>query len=235
MKIGTPNFVVMLFLLIALSSLGATVASAQSSTTQKLTNDDVVRMVKAKFAENVIIGAIETNESDFDLSVNGLFGLRSAGVSDSVISAMQRRSTGRSNSDRTKFDTSKPSYGNVKDLANAKNVYVVCDNPDSRDRIVRTLDKKGPFKVVNDPASADFFLEYKLVSRDSVSERGNRDTETRSQLTAYKESEKGRIVVWSDTAREIKFMSGGIGFQTKRVEIKLVDKFLDEIKNLENK
>ena len=60
-----------------------------------LTNADVIRMVKAGFGEGVIINAVQTNETLFDLSLDGLFELKNAGVSQKVIEAMQNLSTGK--------------------------------------------------------------------------------------------------------------------------------------------
>jgi hypothetical protein len=53
-----------------------------------LTNQDIVRMVKAKFDDATILKAIETRRSFFDLSVDGMLRLKDAGVSQAVIQAM---------------------------------------------------------------------------------------------------------------------------------------------------
>jgi hypothetical protein len=53
-----------------------------------LSNQDIVRMVKAKFDDATIVKAIETRRSSFDLSVDGLLRLKDAGVSQPVIQAM---------------------------------------------------------------------------------------------------------------------------------------------------
>jgi hypothetical protein len=53
-----------------------------------LSNQDIVRMVKAKFDDATIVKAIETRRSSFDLSVDGMLRLKDAGVSQAVIQAM---------------------------------------------------------------------------------------------------------------------------------------------------
>jgi hypothetical protein len=54
-----------------------------------LTNADVTRMVKGGFAESVIINAIASSDTQFDVSLDALFKLKEAGVSQRVIEAMQ--------------------------------------------------------------------------------------------------------------------------------------------------
>jgi len=53
-----------------------------------LTNSDVVKMVKVKLADGIIISKIKTSACNFDTSVNALVKLKEAGVSDPVIQAM---------------------------------------------------------------------------------------------------------------------------------------------------
>jgi len=65
--------------------------SAQSSV---LTNDGVVRMVKARVPESGIIAFIRANPAKFDLSPNALIALRQAGVSPTVQQEMIRHGSG---------------------------------------------------------------------------------------------------------------------------------------------
>ncbi len=53
-----------------------------------LTNSDVVKMARVKLADGIIISKIKTSACDFDTSVDALVRLKEAGVSDSVIQAM---------------------------------------------------------------------------------------------------------------------------------------------------
>ena len=56
--------------------------------TGQLTNNDVVRMVKAGLGDGIILSKIKTSPSSFDTSVDALVKLKEAGVSDPVIQAM---------------------------------------------------------------------------------------------------------------------------------------------------
>lgn len=51
-------------------------------------NQDVVQMVKSRFADSTIIKLIRVNETNFDLSVPAVIKLKNAGVSQAVIEAM---------------------------------------------------------------------------------------------------------------------------------------------------
>ena len=53
-----------------------------------LSNDDVVAMVKGGLGENTIIGAIESQQSSFDISAMGLLHLKSSGVNPKIMDAM---------------------------------------------------------------------------------------------------------------------------------------------------
>src|SRR5215475_3055643 len=68
----------------------------QPSKEKALTNADVVRMAKNAFSEDSIINTIQSNKTQFDLSVDALIALKSAGVSERIISVMQSaQGTGR--------------------------------------------------------------------------------------------------------------------------------------------
>jgi len=67
--------------------LACTTASAQQNG-KALTNQDVVSMVKSMLPESVILSAIKANDTDFDVSANGLIALKKAGVTGKVMEAM---------------------------------------------------------------------------------------------------------------------------------------------------
>ena len=63
---------------------------------EPLTNDDVVRMVRATLSSRVIVATIESATSvTFDLSPTGLITLKSAGADDRVIESMLARAPAR--------------------------------------------------------------------------------------------------------------------------------------------
>lgn len=72
----------------------ATLARAQESA-HPLTNADVKSMVAKSFSDDLVVGAIEANETQFDVSVGGLTSLKEAHVSDRVINAMLKAESKR--------------------------------------------------------------------------------------------------------------------------------------------
>jgi len=75
-------------LLLVLCLLGATTAVSAQQGQQPLTNADVVKMVKSGLPASVISNAIQANDTDFDVSANGLIALQKAGVPQAVMDAM---------------------------------------------------------------------------------------------------------------------------------------------------
>ena len=69
-------------------ALGAR-SSAQSATT--LTNDDVVKMVRAQLGTSIVLTTINASNATFDVSPSALIALKEAGVADDIIQAMQTR------------------------------------------------------------------------------------------------------------------------------------------------
>jgi hypothetical protein len=53
-----------------------------------MTNQDVIKLVKAKISEDLIIAKIKQSKTKFDVSVDGLVALKEGGVSDNVIAVM---------------------------------------------------------------------------------------------------------------------------------------------------
>jgi hypothetical protein len=75
-------------LLLVLCLLGATNPVSAQQGQQPLTNADVVKMVKSGLPASVISNAIQANDTDFDVSANGLIALQKAGVPQTVMDAM---------------------------------------------------------------------------------------------------------------------------------------------------
>jgi hypothetical protein len=59
------------------------------SVSDVLMNSDVVKMVKAKLGDEIVISTIKSSACNFDTSVDGMVKLKQAGVSDPVIQAMR--------------------------------------------------------------------------------------------------------------------------------------------------
>ena len=78
------------------AGLFAGLALAQSG----LTNDAIVKMVKAGLGEDIIIGSIKSQPGNYKTGADDLIALKSGGVSDKVIAAMMERSAGAPAADR---------------------------------------------------------------------------------------------------------------------------------------
>ncbi len=62
-----------------------------------LTNQDVVSMVRSRLPESVILSAIQTNDTDFDVSAQGLIALQKAGVNQKVMETMLAAANNKKN------------------------------------------------------------------------------------------------------------------------------------------
>jgi hypothetical protein len=66
-----------------------------AQTQKALTNDDIVNMTKQGFDASLIIKAIQTNDTNFDVSPQALIDLKNAGVSQPVMEAMMSAHAGQ--------------------------------------------------------------------------------------------------------------------------------------------
>ena len=243
----------------------STVQSQRSSSVQtdslphqeqkkSLTNANIIQMVKGGFGENVILNAIQTNETQFDVSINALFELKNAGVSQKIIEAMQFTAGGKrqvqvpketeskpqQNSQSSRSNTTNsnsisdaqglPVYGTIKDIKDFNRIYINVENAQSRERIVKALDKAPQFQIVSDPNDAQIFLEYKVLSRDNNSDTNDTDLRIKSQMNAVYVRGNRRVIAWSDTVDHVRKTLGGIGWRSAHNEIKLTERFLKALK-----
>ena len=63
-------------------------SKARAAANSAMTNRDVIRLVKAKIADDIIEAKIKRSKTKFDTSVEGLVALKQAGVSDGLISVI---------------------------------------------------------------------------------------------------------------------------------------------------
>src|SRR5216683_6206718 len=75
-------------LVVAFLSYAQQPASASLAKPEALTNSDVLKMVEAKLADDLIVSKIKSSPGDFDTSIDAILKLKAAGVSDAVIHAM---------------------------------------------------------------------------------------------------------------------------------------------------
>jgi hypothetical protein len=77
----------LIVMMLVLAMIAGTTLGAQQNS-KPLTNQDVISMVKNLLPESVILAAIKTNDTDFDVSATGLIALKKAAVSSKVMEAM---------------------------------------------------------------------------------------------------------------------------------------------------
>src|SRR5262245_108533 len=124
----SPRVVLLSTLLVLLP--WSSVAFAQAPA-QALTNEDIVRMVRAQLSPNVIIATIDAAAPRFDLSPPGLIALKQAGVDDRVVEAMQARA-------RTS-DTGTTTDGSTRAAPEKSERLAASRDPDSILRSFKTM------------------------------------------------------------------------------------------------
>jgi hypothetical protein len=71
----------------------ASAPPAQQPGQQVLNNDAIIKLVKAGLSDDLIVNTIGTSTGTYDVSPDGMIALKSAGVSDRVVSAMVAKSS----------------------------------------------------------------------------------------------------------------------------------------------
>lgn len=115
--------------------------------------------------------------------------------------------------------TDLPITGSIDDIKNRSKVYLIADN-ESRKAILKQLEKQKVFAIVNKPDDAEFFIEYKTISRQQLSMFGG-TTET-GQMDVYIFRDNKKVIAWSEST------TGG-GFKGDTAN-RLIKKFLNATK-----
>ena len=102
---------------VALVLMAANSVMAQNS--KPLTNEDVVSMVKNLLPESIVLGAIKSNDTNFDVSPTGLIALKKGGVSAKVMEAMMTAANNKKASGGAALATSAPGVVGVAPAAAA--------------------------------------------------------------------------------------------------------------------
>jgi hypothetical protein len=79
------------------SVLLLTSLSLAQQANKPLSNDDIASMVKSSLPEDVILNAIQANETNFDTSANALIALQKSGVDSKVMNAMLAAAASKKN------------------------------------------------------------------------------------------------------------------------------------------
>lgn len=74
----------------------ATALTVRAQTAEKppLTNQDVIKMVRAGLSESIVVATIQENRCNYDTSPDGLIALQKAGVTQKEMNAMMSRQQG---------------------------------------------------------------------------------------------------------------------------------------------
>ncbi|MDO8445545.1 MAG: hypothetical protein Q7T53_05490 [Deltaproteobacteria bacterium] len=77
------------YLVLSILSIILLIGKVSAQDKEVITNNTIIKMVKVKLGEDIIISKIRDSKATFDLSTDGLIKLKTAGVSDNIINAMQ--------------------------------------------------------------------------------------------------------------------------------------------------
>lgn len=109
------------YLVLSVISIILLVGTVSAQDKEVITNNTIVKMVKAKLGEDIIISKIRDSKTNFDLSTDILIKLKEDGVSDNVINAMQNPQTQPSAAPQSQ-NSSVSSAGDIFIVQGEKNV-----------------------------------------------------------------------------------------------------------------
>lgn len=110
--------------------------------------------------------------------------------------------------------TDLPIIGSISDIKGLSKVYIVADN-ESRKAILKQFEKQKVLSIVEKPDDAEFFIEYKTLSRQPFTTGGTTET---GQVDVFIYREKKKVIAWSEST------TGG-GFKGDTAN-RLIKKFL---------
>ena len=83
---------------------------------ETLTNDSVIKLLKAGLSEELVLTTINSSPGNFDTSVNALIALKKAGAGDKVVSAMILKNSGATPSSATTTSSTAPMAAGTADV-----------------------------------------------------------------------------------------------------------------------
>jgi len=121
-----------------------------------------------------------------------------------------------------------PIISTISDLKNLKKVYIVTESTQDRKFILLALKKKkSSLEIVNDPKDAEFFLEFKQLSRqDKKVLIGSQYTETGEMTAYFYNSDKKKVIAWSES--KLYYESSGISVESPNSYV-LTRKFINAL------
>lgn len=91
--------------------------------------------------------------------------------------------------------TDLPTTGSIDDIKDLSKVYLVSDH-ESRKPIVKQFEKQKVFVIVDKSDDAEFFIEYKTLSRQSFALMGTTET---GQMDVFIYRDKRKVIAWSES------------------------------------
>lgn len=89
------------------------IVSCAALAQEALTNDSIIKMVKAGLSQDVIVSMVRSQPSSYTLTPDQLIALKSAGVPDAVVSAMVNKNVGAGSVVRANSSGATPAAGTV--------------------------------------------------------------------------------------------------------------------------
>lgn len=97
-----------------------------------------------------------------------------------------------------------PEMGKLSDLNNDTKLYLIADN-ESRKAVLKQFKKQNVFTVVDKSEDAEFFIEYKTLSRPTgglvFGGSGIVGTSEIGQMDVFIYREKKKVIAWSGSTR----------------------------------
>jgi len=210
----------------------APLTQAQQGTEQpRISNKEIVEMVKAGLTTDLIIAKIKTSPCQFDTSPSALVSLNEAGVADSVLLEIVRNPHGGeplpesppNAQPQTAEPVAKetpqpvsdglPEYGHISEIRRMHRVYVVADDIDSQNLLVKALSKYEGLQVVSSPDHAEVFIVFGQGSAATSLKlwgyaAGTIDYHTKAQFIVFYRSETGRPRIVFQETEDIQTSSG---------------------------
>ena len=172
--------------------LSTNLCSAQpQSGAGRLTNKDIIDLVKSGLSQEIIVAKIKQSPSTFDTSPAALQDLKSANVPEPIILAMVQAPT--PGNPLTSTDTPASRSG-VKNLYEVRKIYIDdMGKSDDAERFRLLLREKlsdKKFTIVDDPNEADAILKGTLSTQLA---KGT----TKARASVFLKSQSG-ATLWSD-------------------------------------
>ena len=128
-----------------------------------------------------------------------------------------------------------PEYGDISEIRKFRRVFVIADDIDSQNLMIKTLRQYDGLDVVTSPERADLFVAFTQGSTaTSIVLRGlfpgTIDHRTKAQFIVYYKSEIGRSrIVWQET-EDIQTSSGLT--LSRPNEVNVIRHFIKELKKI---